>query len=88
MRLIAAAAAAVVAFAPLTMATGTRPPLEDCPSYTPYQYKGCYADTTPQAFIYRSLSNQYDMTIEDCTAECKGELSAMAVVALDTWLLT
>ncbi|KAM5351355.1 hypothetical protein ACJ41O_004078 [Fusarium nematophilum] len=44
--------------------------------FQPYIYTGCYQDGKPGSsapgLIYRSSQNQYNMTVEKCVAECKG----------------
>ncbi|KAF4983339.1 hypothetical protein FZEAL_1231 [Fusarium zealandicum] len=44
--------------------------------FQPYVYSGCYQDGVPgtsdQALLYRSSKNQYQMTVEKCVSECKG----------------
>ncbi|CAH0058856.1 unnamed protein product [Clonostachys solani] len=65
--------AALALLAPLATAT-ERPPLPACPSgnFTPFISKGCYSDDGSKALDFRSPSSQYSMTVEQCTAECKG----------------
>ncbi|CAH0002845.1 unnamed protein product, partial [Clonostachys byssicola] len=71
MKALLVAAAALLA--PLATAT-ERPPLPSCPSgnFTPFISKGCYSDDASKALDFRSPSSQYSMTVEQCTAECKG----------------
>ncbi|CAH0020298.1 unnamed protein product [Clonostachys rhizophaga] len=71
MKALLVAAAALLA--PLATAT-ERPPLPACPSgnFTPFISKGCYSDDGSKALDFRSPSSQYSMTVEQCTAECKG----------------
>ncbi|KAF5018771.1 hypothetical protein F66182_9240, partial [Fusarium sp. NRRL 66182] len=44
--------------------------------FQPFVASGCYSDgvegTNGAALIYRSSQNQYNMTVEKCVAECKG----------------
>ncbi|VUC23765.1 unnamed protein product [Clonostachys rosea] len=71
MKALLVAAAALLA--PLATAT-ERSPLPACPSgnFTPFISKGCYSDDSSKALDFRSPSSQYSMTVEQCTAECKG----------------
>lgn len=66
-------ASLLLAFVPLVAATNDRvlPPCTE--PYTPFASKGCYEDANSQTLTYRSLSDQNQMTIEKCTAECKSE---------------
>lgn len=50
------------------------PPLPSCSSYTPYKYAGCFYDqsTPTTALIYRTDLPSSNMTVEICTAFCKG----------------
>ncbi|CZR69831.1 related to beta-1,3 exoglucanase [Phialocephala subalpina] len=50
------------------------PPLPSCSSYTPYKYAGCFEDpsTPTTALIYRTDLPSGNMTVEVCTAFCKG----------------
>ncbi|KAI6778002.1 wsc domain-containing [Emericellopsis cladophorae] len=66
---------ATLAVVPLVLATGPKAPLPPCTDdYTPFTKVGCFQDddSASPALIYRSLSNQREMTIEQCTSECKG----------------
>lgn len=43
-------------------------------SYTPYLYAGCYSDLgSPRALVFSPVGlNRQNMTVETCTAVCKG----------------
>ncbi|KAM0436912.1 hypothetical protein ACHAPT_002625 [Fusarium lateritium] len=68
-------AGAALALAGVASATHIEfPPCLD--PFQPFVYSGCYTDgvegTSAGALIYRSSQNQYNMTVEKCVAECKG----------------
>ncbi|KAF4626950.1 hypothetical protein G7Y89_g11206 [Cudoniella acicularis] len=52
------------------------PSLPSCSSYTPYKYAGCFSDPSlpTTALIYRTDLPSGNMTVEICTAFCKGKL--------------
>lgn len=55
------------------------PPLPSCSCYTPYKYAGCFQDpsTPTTALIYRTDLPSGNMTVEVCTAFCKGIASGV-----------
>lgn len=68
-------AGATIALAGMAQATHIDyPPCLD--PFQPYVSSGCYMDGVEGhmggALIYRSGQNQYNMTVEKCVAECKG----------------
>ena len=66
-----AAALAAVAIAGIQATEVPLPPCLD--PFQPFVYAGCFEDTgNPQALTWRTLLDQYDMTVETCVAECKG----------------
>ncbi|RGP78132.1 hypothetical protein FLONG3_3701, partial [Fusarium longipes] len=71
----AVVAGATLALAGVAQAWHTEyPPCLD--PFQPYVAAGCFQDGVPgnsgSALIYRSGQNQYNMTVEKCVAECKG----------------
>lgn len=41
--------------------------------FRPFVYSGCFADNTPDATLsFHSDADRYNMTVEGCMAECKG----------------
>jgi hypothetical protein len=55
----------------LVQATNTElPPCVD--KFEPYKSVGCFSEADPSALIFRSSEDQNDMTVEKCTAICKG----------------
>lgn len=46
------------------------PPCAD--KFKPFEYVGCFNDGNPPALIFRSGQDQSQMTVEKCTAVCKG----------------
>ena len=45
-------------------------------SYTPFTHLGCYDNAQPGALLERMDMDANNMTIEACTATCKGKLRA------------
>ncbi|KAL2753572.1 hypothetical protein ACRALDRAFT_1077437 [Sodiomyces alcalophilus JCM 7366] len=44
-----------------------------CPSeFAPFEYSGCYADADGKSLVYRSSVTSDGMTVEACSAICKG----------------
>jgi hypothetical protein len=67
----AALAASAVLLAQPAAAWNTEYPA--CPSpFTPFVYKGCYADPVQKGLVFRSTVPSDDMTVEKCNAICKG----------------
>lgn len=66
-------AIAVTTLLGISQATYTEEPPCTQP-FTPFQPAGCVAPKT-NIFPFQSSASQYRMTVETCTAICKGELS-------------
>lgn len=66
-----AAIAATLGLASVVSASSAELPACDV-HFTPFVNKGCYQMDT-SAFIFRSPADQYNMTVRDCTASCKGK---------------
>lgn len=50
--------------------------LPSCAEYTPFVYSGCYNDAgSPATQMYTTGLDASNMTVEKCTAFCKGMLS-------------
>ncbi|ROT40395.1 WSC-domain-containing protein [Sodiomyces alkalinus F11] len=65
------AALAALGLASLAQAWHNEEP--PCPSeYAPFEYSGCYADADGNSLVYRSSETSDDMTVEKCSAICKG----------------
>lgn len=48
------------------------PPCAD--QFKPFESVGCFSDANPPALVMRSKAGQGDMTVEKCSAICKGKL--------------
>lgn len=67
------AAIAALGLVPLAQAWHNEEP--PCPTeFEPFEYAGCYADTDGKSLVYRSSEASDDMTVEKCSAICKGKL--------------
>ncbi|KAK4106791.1 WSC-domain-containing protein [Parathielavia hyrcaniae] len=66
--------AAMAAVALVGHVQATERPLPPClDPFQPFVYSGCFQDTgSPQILPYRSSAPSDTMTVEKCTAECKG----------------
>lgn len=71
------AAVATLSLAGFTQAWNVE--LPPCTSaFTPFVYSGCFqngAPGSPGALVFRSPLDSANMTVELCTAECKGDLA-------------
>ncbi|KAK0709123.1 WSC domain-containing protein [Lasiosphaeria miniovina] len=65
---------AVAAFVGRVHVRANEVPLPPCSgSYTPFAYSGCFTDSgSSNALTFRSPLDTQSMTVEKCTAECKG----------------
>lgn len=64
-------AALATSLGQVVQATNTElPPCVD--KFEPFKPAGCFSEAEPPALIFRSAQDQSDMTVEKCTAICKG----------------
>lgn len=74
---LVAASAALISLASSSVLVERTPPQEPaCTDFTPFNYKGCYADAgdPKPALVYRAVGlDSTNTTIEQCVAFCKGK---------------
>lgn len=70
-------AAALLLAVPVTLATPViKPP---CEEYKPFNAIGCYRDGNPRALPLQSNVDATTLTVEKCTASCKGMKTSLTL---------